>query len=143
MFDTTFSDRIHFQKGTQYGFIAQEVESILPSLVNNGVIPPVLDSIGNVSSPEIPYKSLNYNAFIAILMKGMQDQQAVLDDKDSIINNLETRLAAIEACINNIGVCNNNGGGNGNKISSQTIISENLTAIVLDQNLPNPFAEST
>src|SRR5690606_27168832 len=128
-----------------YGFIAQEVELILPELVSEHTFPAQYDSLGNQTHAAVNYKGLNYNAFIAILMKGMQDQQAALDDKDSIINNLETRLAAIEACINNIGICNNNGGGNGNgnKVSSQSVTLENLTAIVLDQNLPNPFAEST
>ncbi|MDT8411519.1 MAG: tail fiber domain-containing protein [Vicingaceae bacterium] len=142
-FDTISTPQIKFGSERQYGFIAQEVEQVLPELVSNHTFPAQYDSLGNQTSAAINYKGLNYNAFIAILMKGMQDQQEALNNKDSIIDNLETRLAAIEACINKIGICNNNGGGNNNKISSQTVTLENINAIILQQNLPNPFKEST
>ena len=143
-FDTVATPQIKFGSERQYGFIAQEVEQILPELVSNHTFPAQYDSLGNQTSAAINYKGLNYNAFIAILMKGMQDQQTALTNKDSIINNLETRLAAIEACIDNVGICNNNGGGNNNKVQhTQTVVLESVNAIILQQNLPNPFAEST
>ena len=147
-FDSTSYTQFNFAKEKQYGFIAQEVELILPELVSDQIFPAQYDSLGNQISAAVNYKGLNYNAFIAILMKGMQEQQNQLDsvntlvaNQDSINTDLETRLAELEACISNIGICN--GGGNGNKISTQTVTLENLNAIVLDQNLPNPFAEST
>ncbi|MBW6484487.1 MAG: T9SS type A sorting domain-containing protein [Vicingaceae bacterium] len=126
------------------------MELILPELVSNHTFPAQYDSLGNQTSAAVSYKGLNYNAFIAILMKGMQNQQSQIDSmnvlvvtQDSINTSLENRLAVLEACINNIGLCNNNGGGNNNKISAQTVTLENVNAIILQQNLPNPFAEST
>ncbi|MBW6482636.1 MAG: T9SS type A sorting domain-containing protein [Vicingaceae bacterium] len=81
-----------------------------------------------------------------MLIAGFNEQQQLITNKDSVIDNLEDRLATLEACISNIGICNNNGGGNGqgnNRENTQTVTLQNLNAIVLDQNLPNPFAEST
>jgi hypothetical protein len=80
-----------------------------------------------------------------LLIAGFNEQQTVLNNKDSIIDNLETRLATLEACINQTGICNNHGGNgqDNHKENNQTVTLQNTNAIVLDQNLPNPFAEST
>jgi len=150
-FDGASYPQINFSVDKQYGLIAQEVETILPELVTNSIFPAQYDNAGNQTSAAVNYKSLNYNAFIAILMKGMQEQQSVIDslslvtnEQDSINADLEDRLTEIENCLGNTGICNNpNGGGNGNRTSNLNVELENLNAIILDQNLPNPFAEKT
>jgi len=149
-FDTASFPQIHFSGNKQYGLIAQEVELILPELVTNQVFPAQYDSLGNQTSPDVAYKALNYNAFIAILMKGMQEQQLVIDslslvtnEQDSINEDLENRLTEIENCLGNTGICNNPNGGSGNRTSNLNVELENLNAIILDQNLPNPFKEKT
>lgn len=67
-----------------------------------------------------------------------------------INSDLESRLAELEECLGNTEICNgHNGGGNGNgngggnRESSPDVVLENLNAIILDQNLPNPFKEKT
>lgn len=144
-YDSTNFTNFNFDTRNHMGLIAQEVNNVLPNLVKESIFPAQYDTLGNQISAAVNYKSLNYQELIPLLIAGFNEQQAVLSDKDSIIDNLEDRLATLEACINNIGVCDNNGGGNGNgnKMSSQSVTLENLKAIVLDQNLPNPFAEST
>ena len=137
-----------FDTKQHMGLIAQEVEQILPDLITNTVMPAQYDSSGVQTSAALNYKGLNYQEFIPLLIAGMQEQQGDLNAKDSLIDNLEDRLAALEECLANTGICNdnghgNNGGGNGNRIESPSIELSNLNAIILDQNLPNPFAEKT
>ena len=152
-FDTVSTPQIKFGSERQYGFIAQEVELILPELVSEHTFPAQYDSLGNQTSAAINYKGLNYNAFIAILMKGMQDQQAALNDKDSIISNLNDRLTTLENCLSgilpllcqlsNASVQENDETTQKQLINELKVILEDNQNIVLEQNAPNPFAEQT
>ena len=65
-----------FPTGTQYGFIAQEVKEILPSIVgeHNG------------------YLNVNYDAFIALLTEALKEQQQQLESQEARIENLESLL---------------------------------------------------
>ena len=150
----SLSPKLNFPLGEQYGFIAQEVEQVLPTIISEGIIPEVYDSLGNIVESAIQYKSLNYNALIAILTKGMQEQQInidslhhVVNEQDSINNDLETRLAFLESCIRNANICeegNRTINQNPNSgINQKSIELINTNGIILDQNLPNPFAENT
>ncbi len=67
-------DYLNGSDGPQIGFIAQEVESIYPELVETN---------------EHGYKSMGYSRLIPILVEGMKEQQAMIED-------LEARLAALE-----------------------------------------------
>ena len=63
------------EKGTQYGFIAQEVQKIIPELV---VMSPK-DSKGESSL------HLNYNGIIPVLVEALKDQQKQIDELKSKI----------------------------------------------------------
>ncbi len=71
-----------FSEGKQLGVIAQEVEKVLPELVTEDV-----DG----------YKSVNYNGFIPVLIESIKTQQTEIDSLLKIIDQLETRLKAVEA----------------------------------------------
>lgn len=151
-FDTASFPQFNFSNKKQYGLIAQEVEQILPELVLDKIFPEQYDSLGNQTAPAIPFKTLNYQEFIPILIAGMQEQQSDIDSlnnvlalQDSINNNLENRLLALENCVAEANLCNTDSklvNDNTNNIG-QSIELSNLNAIILDQNLPNPFAENT
>ncbi|MEZ4923535.1 MAG: tail fiber domain-containing protein [Crocinitomicaceae bacterium] len=147
-------------EGHQYGLIAQEVEMILPALVTDNTHPAQYDSLGNVIVPEYTFKGLDYEAFIPILIGGVKEQQAIIEDQDSIINvqdslinDLNDRLTNLENCLSNILplLCqiNNQMIQENNEETQQqlrSVINVELTEennIVLDQNVPNPFAEQT
>ena len=72
-FDTNNTAGFYFPSKKQYGFLAQDVNSLAPELVYSSVKP--ADSLHAMYN----YASLNYNAFIGILTAGMQQQQATLD----------------------------------------------------------------
>ena len=63
------------------GFIAQEIETLYPDLVNTPVADP---DMSNTTT-----KSLNYAVMTAILTKAIQEQQTIIDDLKSRIETLE------------------------------------------------------
>jgi hypothetical protein len=158
---------LHFDSDNKFGMIAQEVEQILPELVRVVTHPAKLDSLGNVVVPEFEYKTLNYEAFIPILIKGFQEQDARIDsltninytvnnNNDSleqVVSDLNARLTQLENCLSNIlpALCNANSMAvqstpeEAQKQLEKTInvTLSNRNNIVLNQNVPNPFAEST
>jgi hypothetical protein len=74
-----------------------------------------------------------------------------IDSLQNVISNFNTRMNQFENQLNDC--CNNghNGHHGGNKSSSENenssnlteVVLENSTTILLEQNVPNPFAEST
>lgn len=78
-FDTTNVYDLNFSNKKQYGFIAQEVETILPELVTSTTKHADIDTAGNIIHPAITYKILNYNAFFGILTKGIQEELQIID----------------------------------------------------------------
>lgn len=71
--------QFNFDDVLQYGFIAQQVEQVLPALVHQSENPEVLDSLGNIIHPLVVYKSVNYNAFIPIAVQAINELGAKLD----------------------------------------------------------------
>lgn len=70
----------------QIGLIAQEVEQVFPGLVEET---PDLDTKTKEPTGTVT-KSIKYSVLVPMLLKGMQEQQ-------SMINAMEARLAALEA----------------------------------------------
>lgn len=126
-FDTTNTYNMRFSSSKQYGLIAQDVETIMPELVEMRTKPAEYDSAGNVVVQSVSYKTLNYNAFIAILIQGLQEQQTQIDSLQSQISNC----------------CSSNARTSGQANSEQDVTLTNVNSIVLNQNVPNPFAEQT
>ncbi|MCB9188854.1 MAG: tail fiber domain-containing protein [Flavobacteriales bacterium] len=163
----TFDDRVHFDQNLQYGFIAQEVETILPELIKEGHLAEKRDSTGSVVASEMNFKSMNYNALIAILTKGVQEHQDVIEEQnsiieildatvsiqDSLINDLNERLSSLESCLSNIlpelcqvnstAIVQNDEQTQEAIVNQLEVILKDEKSIVLEQNVPNPFAEQT
>lgn len=146
--------KLGFNDSKQYGFVAQEVELVLPELVGKGIHPDEYDTNGVKINSSFDFKTLNYQAFIPILTKGIQEQQLVIDSmsntiqiQDSINNDLETRLAYLESCIRNANICEEGNRTLNNELNNATnhksVELVNTNSIILDQNMPNPFAENT
>ncbi|MBK9289568.1 MAG: tail fiber domain-containing protein [Flavobacteriales bacterium] len=65
--------------GDHMGFLAQDVEVVLPGLVSNVTIPAAFDSLGNQVAMEMPVKALDYVSIIPLLVAAMQEQNARID----------------------------------------------------------------
>lgn len=138
-FDTTNIYGLNFSGRKQYGFIAQDVQTVLPELVSTVNKPADLDSSNNIIHPSVSYKALNYDAFFALLVKAVQDQQKHIEKQDSIINQL---TSAVSSCCSNSNVRTTNPEQQKN-VSQQDIHLGDGDILVLNQNQPNPFAEQT
>lgn len=159
-FDTTgYYDTIyHFSSKQQVGFIAQNVDSVLPQVVQ------VNDS---------GYYAMDYAKMTALIVAGMQQQQGMINQDslknlsqqntiDSLrteLNNLTTSYDSVRSvflsylsCIKSL--CGSSGGdgviapgnGNSNNNNNPNLNTQNITlsgsiggAPLLYQNMPNPF----
>lgn len=109
----------------QYGFIAQELEEVVPEMVSNTEYR-VNDGLATKTES---IKSVNYLMLIPILTKGMQEQQETINSQQETINNLKNEVSELKEMVRKIA------GG-------QTINSPaNMNA--LGQNNPNPVKNST
>lgn len=120
----------NFPQGNQLGFIAQDVEKVVPQVVTT-------DKDG--------YKALAYQNLTALLVEGIKDQQKQLDDtkeqlkqKDGQIEELTNRLAKLEQ---SMGYNNSNGTPTGENTQQVTIDGSDMSS--LTQNSPNPFGNTT
>lgn len=96
LFDTAQYSQFNFSARPQYGFIAQEVEQVLPELVHQSYHPGVLDSSNtNYIVQPTNYKSLNYNAFIPINTQAIKELDAQINRVRSEIDTLNTRNDSI------------------------------------------------
>ncbi|MBK7147791.1 MAG: tail fiber domain-containing protein [Bacteroidetes bacterium] len=141
-----FSDsnavEINLPQGRQYGFLAQEVEQILPGLVTEVTHPQRLDNTGHPVGAKMDYKAINYTGLIPLLVSAVKEQQTKIDSLQQVI---DTRLSAIEQRLNN---CCERGAlpsdASFKTEGTATVVElSNPQAVVLEQNVPNPFAEQT
>lgn len=108
--------------GTHFGFIAQQVDSVLPEVVKTG-------SNGK--------KSVSYTELIPYLVEAIKTQQDQIDS-------MKTAMA--QCCNNNFNArlgSGNTGKGNTENTSAIHIDLNNATEAILYQNEPNPFGEKT
>jgi hypothetical protein len=78
-----------FAEGPQFGFIAQELENVLPEVVKT-------DSNG--------YKSVNYSSMIPVLLEAVKEQQGIIEkmenkikDLTNLVNSLLTNQSSQES----------------------------------------------
>jgi hypothetical protein len=130
-FDTVQFKFMNFPSAKQYGLVAEELSEIVPDLVRSVTSPLIYDDEGTVISDSLTFKAINYTELIPILIGGVQE----LAQK---VSELQSQL---DACCQGTGnrdveELKDEGSGKGE-------IVELHDYIVLQQNVPNPFAEQT
>ena len=141
--------QLNFKSNTDYGFIAQQLETVYPELVDTVRVEATYDSLGVVVNATKVLKTVNYKAMSALLVRSIQEQQLTIDSlrnahtkQDSINQLVQQQLAALASQINTC--CANKTARNTNTTIDQLDIElSDKDAIVLNQNVPNPFAEQT
>ncbi len=144
--------QMNLAPGQQHGFIAQELETVLPELVGEASQmvndEESLDPDNpNAKAPEmVNFKTVNYIGLIPILTAGIQEQQGLIESQQAElaatqevnqslrgeVNALRNELADLRA---ELGLEN----GNSTKSNREELGAAN----VLFQNNPNPFSTST
>ncbi len=79
---------IELSKGPQIGFVAQELEKVIPELVSTDMHD-MIDESGKASGEQMEIKGINYLGIIPVLTKAIQDQQ-------ELILKLEARITQLE-----------------------------------------------
>lgn len=125
-FDQQQYPQFRFALGTHYGLVAQDVEQVLPSLIKEIRQPGERDTLGNLLNPDVDYKSVNYLEIVPFLIAAVNDAHTRIDSLVNILNGGTPRPLIP-----------------GNNNSQQRITLSNQQGVVLHQNDPNPFAEST
>lgn len=111
---------LNLPKGLQHGLIAQEVEKVYPDLVKEIVYPIYNDKKELINTNT--YKSINYIGLISELTAAIKELNAKVKNLEG---QLETRVVY------------------GSKLSSEELDKINKNAYQLQQNITNPFSDST
>ncbi|MBA2610585.1 MAG: tail fiber domain-containing protein [Bacteroidetes bacterium] len=140
-------------KGNQIGLIAQEVEQIFPELVEESPALTRKNKEGKITTQGVGHKSINYVGLIPVMISGIQEQQVLIEQQneknDSLVNQtnklvqqvndqqkqIDELKAIVQSLANNTDATKSN--------NSLAISLSDKNAIVLNQNVPNPLAEST
>ncbi|HKR07447.1 MAG TPA: tail fiber domain-containing protein [Bacteroidia bacterium] len=134
---------LHLPKGPQIGFIAEELERVLPSLVQEVSSPEQRNAAGELLYPSYTFKGVNYEGLIPILVSHAKEQNqkiASLITRDSL---REIRLADLESIVNSCCRMQAPQQGNNNGQSERTSSVQVSINARLEQNVPNPFNEKT
>lgn len=134
-YDTTLNSitNLNLSAEPQMGLIAQEVEAVAPELVKSFINPGSTDSTGVVKD-NYSVKSINYDGVIPVLVEAIKDLKAQVDSL--IANSSSQRLM-------NDNNTPENQSTKSETINQQKIVLSNHQGIILNQNDPNPFTEST
>lgn len=129
-FDTQGNAGVVLPTSKQYGFISQEVYEILPEFTKKLVHPAKFDDKGHEIIPAKEILGLNYQGFIALLTKGIQEQQNQINAQNKKISELEKRLNAKDD-------------EKKTSLAGTAELNNSLAGFSLDQNIPNPFSSET
>ena len=77
---------LNLSEGKQFGFIAQELEEVVPELVREQVQPKGFKKDGQVE-----YKAVNYMGLIPILTQALKEQQELIEQLEKRITELENK----------------------------------------------------
>ncbi len=155
---------LHFDDAMQFGFIAQEMEEVLPDLVEQITIPEVRDTSGFVEGSSVELKGIKYQTLIPLLVAGFNEQTAVvgqqqglIQDQNELIESLQATLVAQTAALETIQnqmeevqsqvalmqVKTNNCCSNDDQGATMPKADTEGKELILGQNIPNPFSFMT
>lgn len=105
-YDTDKYPGIYEPDKLAYGFLAQEIELIIPEMVKDSEI--VINS-NKVKNAELSskfesekFKTVNYMTMIPILTQGIKEQQSIIENQNARIETLEKKLIILESKVNQI-----------------------------------------
>jgi hypothetical protein len=78
--------------GLTYGFIAQEVETILPAIVKEKIIPNISLRSDGIDAGSVSLKTVGYTEVIPILVEALKEQDKVIEDLLKRIEALEIKI---------------------------------------------------
>lgn len=109
------------------GFVAQDVEAVAKKLNYD------FDGVDAPKNDKDPY-GIRYAEFVVPLVKAVQELSKTNDEKDTRIENLQQQIDELKAMVLK---------GAQSNTASEAVIKTTLTSASLEQNIPNPFTNTT
>jgi hypothetical protein len=138
-FKTNQYPQMALAQGQQYGLVAQEVFSVMPAIVGTAKHPEI--KVGSTTYPAFTYSTVEYQQLIPVLIRAVQQLSAQNQKLDSMLTALTQTVNA--CCSNSNARATGIQGNQPNAVSQLNIDLSDKDVIVLNQNVPNPFAEQT
>ncbi|MEO0581622.1 MAG: tail fiber domain-containing protein [Bacteroidota bacterium] len=136
-YNTEVRPELRLSNELQYGFVAQEVEKILPELVR-----PAIDPYGE----EDDFVVMNYDGIIPVLTEAIKEQQEIIDEQQVIIEEQDIRndkqQAVIDQLLNRLQEIESQLGIQNDEPINQTPAGP-FGEVKLNQNRPNPADGNT
>jgi len=138
-------------ENTHVGIMAQDLREVAPKLVGEWTYQaPEFVYVQDQDGDEFPskvknaqrkapetYLNIQESAIKYMLINAVQDQQDIIEDQQSQIDELRSTLADLAELVENVSL------GNSTTIHNTEVNLENYTKAELAQNQPNPFNGST
>jgi len=124
-FKTDEYKKLNLPRQKQYGFIAQELEQVVPELVKISQQPVGTHANGERKTEEL--KAVNYTELIPILTRAIQEQQQQIDELKQMLIKLAGQPVSAET-------------GAVEDVKTMNAIVSNAS---LEQNTPNPVVRAT
>lgn len=115
-----------------FGLLASNLEEVMPTLVRQAHVPARQDLDGNTITEALDFKMVNYTELIPILIKSVQEQQQQITQLTAMVNECCGFTAAARSASDTE-----------ENLAQSNVTLSNEGNIVLNQNVPNPFAERT
>lgn len=91
---------MNLAKGTQFGFIAQEVEQVMPELVSeHRFLSP--DDIANNGTGST-YKGVNYIGIIPVVAQAVKEQETVIESQGADLTNVKSDVGTLKSQMTNV-----------------------------------------
>ena len=110
------------------GIIAQEMKEIAPYTIGSFVYQ---DDLGNKTE----YLNYDGNAVTYIIINAIKEQQEIIENQNEKLTKIQSEIEELKLMIQNNGM--------NQKLSTVKLEGEISKGIILNQNEPNPFTEST
>ncbi len=90
-----YIEKISRDGNTRFGLIAQDVEQVIPELIRDEDVD-MDPKTGEIIRIKTEFKAMNYIDLIPVLVKAIQEQQVVAEEKEDKIAALEAKLDKID-----------------------------------------------
>jgi hypothetical protein len=127
-----FNWKDNIDNNDKLGLIAQDLQKVLPEVVKDHEYRKV-DSTNRLERVPSERLGVMYADIIPVLIKGMQEQQQMIDEQNKKIETLTQLVAQLT----------NNDQKPGNVSTETSLRSVTLSAASIEQNTPNPFNQTT
>ncbi|MDP5170409.1 MAG: tail fiber domain-containing protein, partial [Bacteroidia bacterium] len=98
-YDREQFDFMNLPEGEQYGFLAQDLQQLLPTLTNRA-FQAYDEALSDTHEGQgFEFTAVNYIGLIPIMVAGIQEQQQVIDSQKAEIEALKARLDRLEAVL--------------------------------------------